>query len=224
MCKFFQLKNWMFSVGYLVMQPYHEQVEIFSPNEVTLGSYELGIQEYIAGTEAHVSGHFKAWLDYTLTCLQPHSRIIEIGSGFGRDAKYIESCGFNVERTDATLSFVAFLQQEGYLARHFNILTDVFEAQYDLIFANAVFLHFTPQELEGVFGKILNALNRKGILAFSVKKGEGEGWTTAKLGRPRYFCYWTTESLCEKLKLAGFKALYTSEDDTFIRIAAQPES
>ncbi len=202
------------------IQLHYEQVENLTSNELTLRSYELGIQEYITGTVANVSGNFKDWMDHTLTFLPSDARIIEIGSGFGRDAKYIESCGFNVERTDATASFVAFLQEQGYPAHQFNILTDAFSMQYDLVFANAVFLHFTPQELEKAFKKIHAALNNNGILAFSVKKGEGEEWTTAKLERPRYFCYWTSETLSQKLESTGFQIISISEDEKFIRIIA----
>ncbi len=203
------------------IKPHYEQVENLSPNTLTLRSYELSIQEYIDGTAAEVSGSFKTWMDQTLSFLPANAQIIEIGSGFGRDAKYVESCGFKVERTDATEAFVALLQGEGYSARSFNILMDSFTAQYDLVFANAVFLHFTPQELNLALQKIHAALKSHGILAFSVKKGEGEEWTTAKLGKPRYFCYWSSEALCLMLESVGFEVVGISEDEPFLQVIAK---
>lgn len=199
-----------------------EQTESLSPNVLTLRSYEAAVQEYISGTAAEVSGSFKSWIDQILTLLSSNAQIIEIGSGFGRDASYIESFGFKVERTDATESFVTFLREQRNSARKFNILTDAFCAQYDLVFANAVFLHFTPEELELALIKIHGALKNNGILAFSVKKGKGAEWTTAKLGKPRYFCYWESNKMLAQLKRAGFEIILLSEDERFLQLITKP--
>lgn len=203
------------------VKPPYEQVETCSSNTLTLQSYELGVQEYINGTAAEVSGTFKDWIDATLASLPLNAEIMEIGSGFGRDANYIESFGFKVNRTDATEAFVTFLQNQGHSARRFNVLIDAFPAQYDLIFANAVFLHFTPQELEKALQKIHATLKGNGVLAFSVKKGEGEEWTDAKLGQPRYFCYWEQTILVSFLQKANFEVITISEDKRFLQIIAK---
>jgi 2-polyprenyl-3-methyl-5-hydroxy-6-metoxy-1,4-benzoquinol methylase len=203
------------------LPPQQEQIEALSANELTLRSYEQGTQEYISGTAAEVSGQTKVWIDRTLALLPKQARIIEIGSAFGRDSHYIESCGFSVERTDATHSFVTLLQGQGYSAHAFNIIRDAFNGTYDMIFANAVFLHFTAEEFEKVITKTHEALNSNGILSFSVKKGEGQEWSSAKINRPRYYCYWTPDALMEKLESAGFTILYTAEDGIFIQIIAR---
>ncbi len=75
-------------------------------NNITLQSYEQGVSEYISGTAAETNGSIKAWIDNFLDLLPLNAHIIEIGSAFGRDAQYIESCGFSVKRTDATIGFV----------------------------------------------------------------------------------------------------------------------
>ncbi len=198
----------------------HEPEQDASSNAVTIHSYELSIDEYIARTPAEV-GTLKTWIDATLNLLPPHPHIIEIGSAFGRDADYMESLGFEVERTDATEGFVNLLQQNGHAAYRFNILTDEFSSQYDLIFANAVFLHFKPKELQKALVKIGASLEQGGLLAFSVKQGEGEEWTTAKLGQPRYFCYWSADTICSLLESAGFEITTIFEDDIFLQIIAR---
>lgn len=189
-------------------------------NLITIQSYEAHSNEYIAQTPLAVSGAFKDWLDKTLSYLDNNARIIEIGSAFGRDARYMESQGFKVERTDATESFVALLQQEGYSANIFNILTQDFQATYDLIFASAVFLHFTPDEFNQILKKIYAHLTTHGILSFSVKHGIGEDWEAKKLGSPRYFCYWQKEPLKELLERNGFKLLLMEENQQFIQVIA----
>jgi len=189
-------------------------------NEVTLQSYEKGIANYVEKTTNTVSGVVKNFIDTALLLLPKEARIIEIGSGFGRDAAYIESHGFTVERTDAAHAFVELLQNKGYQAQHFNVITDEFTRQYDLVFANAVFLHFTRAELAGVLNKAYKALASNGILAFSVKMGEGEEWTSAKVGNPRYFCYWQLDALTQILEKSGFEIIQTFEDSSFVDIIA----
>lgn len=203
-----------------------EHTDNQSSNMQTLRSYETGIQEYISGTATRVSGSVKDWIDRILAYLpSAHAKIIEIGSAFGRDASYIESFGFAVERTDATESFVTFLQKQGHSAYAFNIITDNFKRHYDLIFANAVFLHFIPLELEKVLQKIYASLSENGILAFSVKKGTGEEWTNDKLGRPRYFCYWNEQAITQLLQEQKFEIICTiSEDEKFLQIIAKPNN
>ncbi len=126
-----------------------------------------------------------------------------------------------MERTDAADGFVTLLQESGYSARRFNILTDDFHSTYDLVFANCVFLHFSPQELKKVLNKIQTCLKDKGILSFSLKKGEGEEWTTVKIGQPRYFCYWNLDAIQQLLESTGFVIVTSAEDDQFLRIIAR---
>ncbi len=192
-----------------------------SSNDLTLNAYARGINEYIVGTPSETNGIVQEWIDDFLKLLPINANIVEIGSAHGRDALYIESCGFSVERTDATLEFVTYLKKQGHGANSFNILTDDFKSSYDLIFANAVFLHFTPDELKKVLTKVHASLVDKGILAFSVKLGEGEEWTSVKVGNPRYFCYWTSEGIQSLLESNGFDVIFTSSDEKFVQITAR---
>jgi predicted TPR repeat methyltransferase len=46
-----------------------------------------------------------------------------------------------------------------------------------------------------------------GLLAFTLKEGDGEGWSTAKLELRRYFVYWREAPLREALDAAGWEML-----------------
>lgn len=162
--------------------------KVGATNSATLQSYEARVQEYIDGTSQTVGGAVKDWIDAALVGFSPEARIVELGSAFGRDAAYIVSKGFEVECTDAVAGFVSQLQAKGFNARHYNALTDDLGDEYDLIFANAVLLHFNKAELASVLKKLLHSLKRGGRLAFSLKRGQGEAWSVAKIGAPRFFC------------------------------------
>ena len=173
-------------------------------NDETLKSYEHHVQRYIDGTSQSVFGAAKAWIDAALSGVPPQATLIELGSAFGRDAAYIASQGYVVECTDAVQGFVLDLRARGFDARQFNVLTDDLSGAYDLIFANAVLLHFTRAEFSVVLKKLFSSLKAGGRFAFSLKQGRGEGWSSEKLGAPRYFCYWERESLEPLLAEAGF--------------------
>ncbi len=194
-------------------------------NETTLSSYEGHVQEYLDGTPAEVSGDVKQWLDKALALVPQDGRALELGSAFGRDAEYIESQGYKVERTDATKGFVDLLQSQGHEARVLNAINDDFGAGYSLIFANAVLLHFTPDETRAVISKSYNSLTENGVLAFSVKEGQGQEWSQAKLNAPRYFCYWQADDLEAVVREAGFSQIDLTKGQTtnadWLQIVAQ---
>lgn len=181
-------------------------------NERTLDSYNTHLQEYIDGTPHEVSSEFKLWIDKAINLLPSSSKVLEIGSAFGRDATYIESKGLSVARTDAAQSFVDYLNENGQSAKLFNVVTDDIEGSFSMIFANAVFLHLKPDELKQALAKVHGALDKGGILAFSVKRGNGSGWSDAKLGAPRFFQYWETASLLELLEDNKFNVVWSSDE------------
>lgn len=112
-------------------------------NDTTVQSYDAHIQEYIDGTPQVVQGFVKSWIDTVLAGLSHDTQILEFGSAFGRDADYIESKGYKVQRTDVTPGFVTLLQSQGHQASILNAITDDLNGPYDLVFADAVLLHFT---------------------------------------------------------------------------------
>jgi SAM-dependent methyltransferase len=183
-------------------------------NPTTVNSYDQHIQEYIDGTPQSVDGFVKDWIDQTLSGLSKDAKILEFGSAFGRDADYIESQGFKVQRTDVTPGFVKLLQEQGHEAKLLNAITDDLGSGYDLVFADAVLLHFTREETREVINKVYAALNDKGRFAFTLKNGEGEAWSDEKLGAPRFFCYWTKQTIQPLLEQAGFTHVSVTDDFT----------
>ena len=194
-------------------------------NRTTLETYETHLDAYIAGTSHEVADSIKNWLDRSVLDLPLDANILEVGSGFGRDAGYLESLGYRVVRTDAAQSFVRHMTEQGHDARVLNVLTDDFGCDHNLIVADAVFLHLTPTELTGVLATAHAALAARGRLAFTLKKGAGEEWSTEKLGAPRYFRYWGEEEIVAELHAAGFILLdlsvHAGEGPTWLHVVAE---
>lgn len=179
-------------------------------NDLTLDTYNKHIQEYVAANKSSVQGGLKEWIDATLELIPKGGRILEIGSGYGKDADYIESLGYEVTRTDAAQGFVDLLKSNGHEAKKLNALTDGFGDGYDMVFAQAVFLHFSPAQLKMVLSKSLATLKSGGILAFSVKQGDGSDWVNDYLQAPRYFHFWQEPKLRKITEVAGFHSVKIS--------------
>lgn len=181
-------------------------------NSRTIDSYNTHIQEYMDGTPQEVSGYVKEWLDETFSDVPKDAHILEFGSAFGRDAAYLQAKGYQVACTDATPAFVDLLQQKGFNANVLNAITDELPQDIDVVLANAVLLHFTRDEAAAVIGKVYSALNPGGKFAFTLKQGEGEGWSEEKLGAPRFFCYWTDQQINDLLVATGFQDVAITDD------------
>ncbi len=176
-------------------------------NSVTLQSYDDHINEYVEATPNQISGHVKLWLDEALSFTNHTAPILELGSGTGRDADYIEKCGYKIVRSDAAKGFISRLRNQGHSAKHLNALTDDLDGPYAAILANAVFLHFTPGQLTNVLKKARTALVDDGVLAFTVKQGTGSEWRDTKLGTPRFFQYWQSDALKHQVENNGFEII-----------------
>src|SRR4051812_14242475 len=100
----------------------------------------MSIDRYVEGTGQTVHGVVKAWIDRAIAGLPRDATIFEIGSAFGRDARYLTSSGYSVACSDAVPEFVDELRGRGFDARPFDIVRDAFDGPYDLILANAVLL------------------------------------------------------------------------------------
>ena len=184
-------------------------------NAETLATYNAKVQTYIDTSPQQVDGQLKVWIDGNLEALDKDAKILEIGSGTGKDAKYITSKGYTMQLTDASQGFIEHLQKEGFEAQMLNAIKDDLGADYDMIFADAVFLHFTESELRTVLDKVYKALKPNGRLACTLKAGEGEESTTRKMDGPRYFHFWREDKIMNLLKEVGFTDISISSDQDF---------
>jgi 2-polyprenyl-3-methyl-5-hydroxy-6-metoxy-1,4-benzoquinol methylase len=175
-------------------------------NVRTLAAYEACVPQYLASAPLVLPPVLVEWLE-TVLAPYPRARVLEIGSGPGKIAEHLIERGHEVTLTDATAAFVEHLREQGHPAQSFNVLTDPVPKGHQIILANAVFLHLTRPQLASTLSHLLAGLPDGGRLAFTVKQGEGEEWSTAKLGVARYFCYWQPGPLHDLVMAAGFTSV-----------------
>jgi SAM-dependent methyltransferase len=170
-----------------------------SDNEVTLSAYEQAADKF---RDSIPTAANDALIDLLATRIGPGARVLEIGSGTGRDALELERRGYVVRRTDATQAFIDMMRADGYAVDRLNALTDDLGGPYDAVFADAVFLHFDRPGLAQVLRK---AARSAPVLAFATREGKGEEWSDRNLDLPRHFVLWQEDALREVLTGTGWE-------------------
>ncbi|HET9412074.1 MAG TPA: class I SAM-dependent methyltransferase [Candidatus Saccharimonadales bacterium] len=180
-------------------------------NKLTLDTYQNNLQAYIDHTPEQINPAEGEWLNDALARTPKTGTILELGSGFGRNAVRIQQLGYRIECTDAVPGFIEILKKQKLNARLLDALHDDYGHSLSMVLANAVLVHFTPEESQKVFRKASDALLKNGIFALSVKLGSGSEWTNEKLEAPRFFHYWQPDNLKKLATDNGFswQAEYT---------------
>jgi SAM-dependent methyltransferase len=169
-----------------------------SANELTLAAYEQASDKFRDSIPKEPN---HALIDLLAEQVAPGARVLELGSGTGRDALELERRGFVVRRTDATQAFLDMMRADGHSADRLNALEDQYDGPYDAVFADAVFLHFERADLAEVLRKVARAST---VLVFSTVEGTGEQWSDRHLDLPRHFVLWQEEALRELLAGTGW--------------------
>lgn len=175
--------------------------------DITIASYQAAAREYLDRGPTASLPAFDAFLARFAELVGSGGNVLELGSGPGLDATKLERLGLRVERTDATPAFLDLMRADGHEARKLDLRVDELGGPYDGVFANAVLLHLSRVDFEAALDRTRDAVLADGVLAFTVKEGDGEGWSNEKLDLPRYFIYWREEALREVITRAGWTIL-----------------
>lgn len=73
--------------------------------------------------------------------------------------------------------------------------------------AHAVLLHLDRGQARLAMAACRQAVRPGGLFALTLKDGDGESWSDAKLGAPRWFVYWREDALRDLLSAVGWHVL-----------------
>lgn len=188
--------------------------------EKTRSFYESFAQEYASSIPRAVTGGMKEWLDRFVANISPGTEVFEVGSGTGRDAAYLESMGYHVQRSEIAAPFLRGFAQQGFDALRFDVLRDRFPGKQRAVFANSVFCHMTNRQLRAALENVYEALVPRGRLGFNTKAAP-VSWHSMvqneRLPGARYFSRWPPEKLRSEVERVGFRVLWCSERPAILR-------
>lgn len=183
-----------------------------STNRDTVRSYDAAAAEYAA--EAAVMPEWVATeIDAFVAELGGSGRVLEIGSGGGRDALELEKRGISVRRTDISKGFVELLRDSGFEADLLDPLSEDLAdplrpgMPYDGIWACACLIHVVREDFGTVLARLAEATRTGGPLHASVREGDGEDVSAhGSAAAPRRYAetYWREPALRTALTGAGW--------------------
>lgn len=183
-----------------------------STDRDTVHSYDRDAAGYAAEAAA-MPLWVAAEIDAFVAGLGGSGRVLEIGSGGGRDALALEARGISVRRTDISRGFVDLLRENGVEAALLDPLTDDLSdplrpgTLYDGVWACACLIHVAREDLGTVVGRLAAVTRTGGRLHVSVRDGDGENVTMdGGAAEPRRYVetYWREPALRAVLADAGW--------------------
>ena len=137
-------------------------------------------------------------------------KVIDIGSGPGRDALILKDGGIDVVCLDASETMVN-MTKEKRLSSVIGDFNDIpFENEsFDGAWAYTSLLHVPKSEIEKPLGEIRRVLKPDGIFGLGLIEGETEGYKEiGGVNAARWFSFYTKEEVEKLLENNGFEILY----------------
>lgn len=178
-------------------------------NRETVASYELIAGEYAAST-ASPDGVGSAALRRLVDAVPADGRVLELGSGPGWDADFVESFGPTVRRTDLTRAFVQLQRGRGKQAEVLDAIYDQYGGPYDAVMALCVLLHIDRDDTARLLAKVAAALRPGGSFLVSVREGIGEEWEVGESGNRYHVVFWDGDEFRARLGSVGLEVRWTA--------------
>jgi SAM-dependent methyltransferase len=138
----------------------------------TQAFYEENAESYFESTvDIDVSGLRERFLQY----IPARGRILDAGSGSGRDTRAFRKLGYEVEAFDSSPALAELSTRLTGVRTQVRNFEDFNEpARFDGIWACASLLHVSETDLPDVLERLSRALKTEGALYVSFKEGVGE--------------------------------------------------
>ncbi len=161
--------------------------------------------------ETTVNLSMKEALDRFLELVPEGGAVLDLGCGSGRDSLEMLERGYDVTALDGSEEMCALAEiHTGLEVLNMKFEELDFDEVFEGIWACASLVHVSSKKMPEILRKIRKALEMNGILYFSVKKGDFEGYRNE-----RYFTDYEKSDIKELFaKVEGFEIIdiWKSED------------
>jgi 2-polyprenyl-3-methyl-5-hydroxy-6-metoxy-1,4-benzoquinol methylase len=144
----------------------------------------------------------------------PGGRVLEIGSGVGKDARALINLGYDYVGTDASSGLLELAKERNPSATFIQKYIHEIEpslGKFDGFWASAVLLHIPKDEILDSLLAISSILESGGIGFITMKEGTGER-VDEKTGR--LFTYYQEDEFTKVLESVGFSVLEVERRNT----------
>lgn len=180
-------------------------------DDLTIRTYNQLAREYDDETAGFWDEFPVEFIQSFIQSLPRLARVLNVGSGPGRDGSLLYAHGLNVICLDASPKMVEMCKERGLFSVQGDFLYLPFENNsFDGLWAYTALLHIKKAEISRALGELSRVLRSGGILVLGMIAGEGEGYQESSgVKAPRWFAYYSQEELEQLLKENGFEILKT---------------
>jgi SAM-dependent methyltransferase len=205
---------------------------IDSVNRRTIDSYERIAREYAEDTapdSSGATGFSGEGLRRLVHAVPPGGTVLEVGSGAGWDADFVESQGVAVRRTEVTAAFIDFQTERGKQVEKLDVTSDELGGPYNGVMALAVLQHVDRAQVPALLRRVAAALQPGGVFLVAIRQGVGEFWEVGDSGNPYFTVLWTESAFRTLLEDAGFGVRWRfpgqdSEESDWLMLLARKEA
>ena len=142
-----------------------------------------------------------------------HGKVLDVGSGPGRDGVILKEAGCSVVCLDASESMVEMCRQKGLEAVVGDFMKLPFAGEsFDGAWAYTSLLHIPKASMPAALAEIYRILKPGGVFGLGLIEGNEEKYNISSgVEMPRLFAYYQKDEIEEILREAGFAQIYFEE-------------
>lgn len=142
--------------------------------------------------------------------LFPGAKVLDVGSGPGRDSLLLKNAGFAVTCLDASEEMVKRTRDKGFESVIADFLKIPFDKEsFDGVWSYTTLLHVPKSKVTKALLEIIRILKPGGVFGLGMIEGEEELYRESSgMGLPRYFAYYKKPELENLLTATGFSIIY----------------
>jgi len=198
----------------------------------TIESYERIAREYADDTApgpSGAAGFSGEGLRRLVDAVPAGGTVLEVGSGPGWDADFVESQGVAVRRTEVATAFIDLQAERGKQVDRLDVTSDELGGPYDAVMALAVLQHVDRAQIPVLLRRVAAALRPGGVFLVAIRTGAGELWEVGDSGNPYFTVLWPESAFLALLGDAGLGVEWRfpgedSEESPWLMLLARNES
>lgn len=177
-------------------------------DKVTIDTYNRTAQEYDAETAGFWDLFPRTIIDIFADVTR--GRVLDVGSGPGRDGLILQKKGLEVTCLDASEAMVSFSTSRGLQSVVGDFCALPFpDASFGGVWAYTALLHVPKIEVGMALLEIARVLTKGGIFGLGLIEGNDERYRESSgINLPRWFSYYQKEEVENLVREQGFTILY----------------
>jgi len=177
-------------------------------DKVTIDTYNRTAEAY----DAETAGFWELFPHTIIDTFAEmvRGRVLDVGSGPGRDGLILKEKGCEVTCLDASEAMVALSASHGLESIVGDFCKLPFQdATFGGVWAYTALLHVPKSEVETAFSEIARVLTTGGVFGLGLIEGDNEKYReSSDISLPRWFSYYQRDEVEKLLKTHGFSPVY----------------